>query len=257
MFIADIHTHTGSQADFIFFEHGISGLVKTMDSCGIDKIITADLDAMIHGHYEKSAEASNEHYEKSGGRILSYLIYNPNAIKTCLKVMENSVGNRPVFKGIKIHPSSHGCYADSELYEPAWAFAQQYHLPILSHTWALSSYNPSQRFSVPQRFVKYIEKYPSVKLVMGHSGGRYQGITEACAMAWKYENIYLDTAGDVYDPSLFEYMVKNAGGGKIMFGSDMNWFEPSCQIGMLLGADIPEADKARIFGGNAAELFDI
>jgi predicted TIM-barrel fold metal-dependent hydrolase len=134
--------------------------------------------------------------------------------------------------------------------------AKKYGLPILSHTWALTS-NPKQKFSVPERFERFLEEYPEVNFIFGHSGGRVEGIKTAVEIGTRHKNAYYDIAGDIYDRRLIEYIAGHVGADHLLFGSDVPWFDPARQMGMVLGANLTTEEKALILGGNASRLFGI
>ncbi len=162
----------------------------------------------------------------------------------------------PTFVGIKIHPSDNGCYADDEAFRPVYEIAKKYGYPIMSHTWALTS-NPKQKLAVPELFGKFIREYPEVNLIFGHSGGRVEGIKKAVEIGMQYNNVYYDTAGDIYDRRLIEYIAGHVGADHLMFATDLPWFDPASQMGMVLGAELSTREKELILGENAAKLFHI
>lgn len=254
--IIDTHVHLGHINQFYFYDVSVSRMLKKMDSLNISACINAHNESLVLGNLEKGIIESKNAYEESEGRILNYFVYDPSQATLSLNLMEKCF-NSKIFKGIKIHPSVHRTYADDSLYAPAWQFAADSGLPIMSHTWALSSYNDSQKYAIPIKFKDYIEKFPNVTFICGHSGGRYSGITEAAKLAACYHNVYLDTAGDVYDYGFIEYLAGTAGAGKILFGSDVQWFDPATQLGMVLGADLSEEDKGKILFRNAGLVFGI
>lgn len=92
-------------------------------------------------------------------------------------------------------------------------------------------------------------------MILGHAGGRYEGHLAAAALARAHPNVYLDLAGDGYALGLVEYLVAEVGAGRILYGSDLTWIDPRTQLGMILDAEIPEADKAKILRDNAVRLF--
>lgn len=254
--IIDSHIHLGYTPDFWFYDTTIDRLLAEMDRLQIDYVINAHSEALIQGNFKKSCDACLDAYAKSSGRIMSYHVYNPKYSTLCLDLMDH-YNQADIFKGIKIHPSMHGFFADDPAYDPVWQYARDHDLPILSHTWSLSAYNPVQRFSVPERFIPYIEHYPTVPFICGHAGGRYDSIITAAGLAARYPNVYLDIAGDVYTCDLIRYLVDHCQADKILFASDMLWFNPATQIGMILAADLTEWQADMILGGNASRIFKI
>ena len=92
-------------------------------------------------------------------------------------------------------------------------------------------------------------------LILGHAGGRYRGHLAAAALAGRYPNVFVDTAGDCYALGLIEYLVNQVGAGRVLFGSDITWIDARTQLGMILDADLPTEAKQKILGENAARVF--
>jgi len=252
----DSHFHLGYAPNLYFYDVTIESCLKIMDYLNISYCINAHSIGLISGNLRNGMEEDLKAYEQSKRRILSYFIFDPNKAKECIEIMDGYF-NKEIFKGVKIHPSWHGVYADDPKYNVIWDYARKKKLPIISHTWAISSYNPVQKYSYPPRFESYIAQYPEVTFICGHSGGRYEGIVQCVKLAKKYNNVYLDTSGDVYNNRLIEYLVKEISSQRILFGSDAFWIDGRTQMGMILGADISLQEKEDILCKNAIRIFDI
>lgn len=252
--IIDIHTHFGYSTEFFCPDSSWKTAMDKMDVAGCDLVINSHALGWMHNDQAGCVENGLRLWEQSGHRIYNYLHYDPRHAEECGRFIQQYADD-PAFVGIKIHPSWHETPADDISYQQVWELADAYRLPILAHTWTASPTNPRQAFAVPQRFTAYVEKYPRVSLIMGHAGGRTGGIRIAAQIAAQYPNVYLDTAGDVYNLRLIHYLASIAGPEKILFGSDMNWFDPMAAMGMILGADISDENKALIMGGNAQRVF--
>jgi predicted TIM-barrel fold metal-dependent hydrolase len=253
--IIDSHAHF-SDSSVLVYDRSLARCLETMDRLGIDCMIQSLSKALIgHPDFDGHIEECDELFEKSGKRVYSYFAFNPLMVDFCTKLIEDNYKD-PAFVGIKIYPPDLEIYADDERYRPAYELAQKYDLPIMSHTWALTS-NPKQRYTVPERFEKFIREYPKVNFIFGHSGGRVEGIKSAVEIGTRYPNAYYDIAGDVYDRRLIEYIVSHVGSDRLMFATDLPWFDPASQMGMVLGANLSTKEKELILGENAAKLFRI
>jgi uncharacterized protein len=193
-------------------------------------------------------------YEESGGRLWYLGVFDPRGAEECLRVLTEAAAWSG-FAGLKLHPSLHRTFADDPGYQRAWAFAAERHLPILTHSWSISEHNPAQRYSTPERFEGYVRKFPQVRLVLGHAGGRGSGRREAVRMANEYPNVFLDFAGDIYCYRLIETLVESVPTEKILFGSDFPWMAPSTQLSRVLLADIDDQTKRRILVDNALAVY--
>ena len=255
--IIDTHSHFDDLA-VMSFDQSLKHHLDMMDRLGIDCLIQSLARALGRENcvnFDGYAEKCLELYERSGKRIFSYFVYTPFKSDFCIGMIEEYIGD-PAFVGIKIHPADNYRYADDEAFRPVYETAKKYGCPIMSHTWALTS-NPKQKYAVPERFEKFIREYPEVNLIFGHSGGRIEGIKTAAEIGERYKNVYFDIAGDIYDRALIKYIAGRVGADRLLFASDLPWFDPASQMGMVLGADISTDDKALILGENAAKLFSI
>jgi predicted TIM-barrel fold metal-dependent hydrolase len=256
--IIDSHAHFADKAVHIFEPDFMKLCLDTMDRLGVDYMIRSLGKALGHGphaDFDRHVEEGSEIFEESGKRVFSYFVYTPFHSDFCIKMIEENHDN-PAFVGIKIHPSVNNFYADEEAFRLVYEVAKKYGFPILSHTWALTS-NPNQKYSVPERFERFIREYSEVNFIFGHSGGRVEGIKKAVEIGTRYKNAYYDIAGDIYDRRLIEYICSHVGADHLLFGSDLPWFDPASQMGMVLGANLTTEEKELILGGNASKLFGI
>ena len=69
-------------------------------------------------------------------------------------------------------------------------------------------------------------------------------------------NVYFDTAASplLYDPRVFEVGVTLVGAAKVLFGSDFPLLTARRLLKQVEDADLSDADKAAITGGNAQKL---
>ena len=254
--IIDAHIHIGAMYSFYNYQRSLDDLLEVMDLLHIRYAISSHSAALLHGDLALGVEESLRAYESSGGRILSYHLFNPWIPERCLKVMDK-YNDRAIFKGIKIHPSWHGVPADDERFDVVWQYAREHGLVLKSHTWDISLTNPIQRYSFPALFETYLERYPQVPFIFAHSGGHPRGIREAARLGKLFENTYFDTAGDIFHARFVEYLVETVGAERILFGSDYAMMDPRQMMGAVLGAELSLEAKTKILRGNAARLFDI
>lgn len=73
----------------------------------------------------------------------------------------------------------------------------------------------------------------------------------------EFKNVYVDLAGDYFNNGLIEFLVKTIGSDKVLFGSDVNWIDPRCNLGPILSAKIKDEDKTRILRLNAIKAFPV
>ncbi len=87
---------------------------------------------------------------------------------------------------------------------------------------------------------------------MGHSG--YGEWDRAIGVARDYEHVYLELTAAYHVNGIIERMVREAGSHKILFGTDLPWFDPHYGIGCVVWAKIADEDRHNILHRNAERL---
>lgn len=254
-FIVDSHMHTGPPGVFFTPKYSLEHYVSLMDKCQIQYAVCSHLPLVIEGNW-LDTDSADKAFQQSQGRIYSLCTYNPNAAKESLKAM-GKMCKSPAVVGMKIHPSWHGVQGSSNKYDPAWQFAADNDLTVLTHSWSISDYNPAQKLSTPGQFEKFVDAFPRVRFVLGHCGGKETGRLEAIRMINEYQNVYADFAGDLFDCQLIETLIEAVPCDKILFGSDFSWFDPRCNITRVLLADISDEQKLSILRLNALAVYKL
>jgi len=255
-FIIDAHAHLGLTPTFYFPDISLPKVLSVMDNLQIEKAVQAHTLTLIYRDFESGIEESKKAYRESGGRILNYVVFDPNYSEKTLALCRECLGEDG-FVGIKIHPVGHACPGDDERYRPVWELAEARRTVLLSHTWSRSATNPAQNISVPPLFEKYLKEFPNVKFIFGHAGGRYPAHLEVARLVREYENAFLDIAGDSFSLDLIEWFAGEVGAGKILYASDFTWCDPGAQIGMVVGSQVSEDEKLKILRGNAEHVFGL
>jgi predicted TIM-barrel fold metal-dependent hydrolase len=86
---------------------------------------------------------------------------------------------------------------------------------------------------------------------MAHlGGGGWRGVQDVKP----YPNVLIDTSGAQPQAGLVEYAVRELGADRVLFGSDWPIRDFATQMARVTGARLPERDRRRILGLNAARL---
>jgi len=246
--IIDAHTHMGPYFNFHIPNNDADGMVKVMDRLGISLACTSP-HAGITPDFRLGNDIAYKAMQDYPGRFFGYITINPNYPEDIPQELERCY-NRSM-RGIKIHPSSHGYPANGANFSPMWEFAQEKGLPVLAHSWAGDG-NCS-----PTVLGKVAEQYPSVTIILGHSGGTMSGYYESIEVAKKRENIFLETCCSTVIYGIIEMLVNKIGADRILFGSDMPFVNANAQIGKILYAKISDEDKRKILGLNMARVLGL
>ena len=157
--------------------------------------------------------------------------------------------------GIKVHPAAHRTYASDPRYAEAFRLAAKYGKPIMSHTWEVSTYNPTQKYSCPHLFESHLKAFPQVSLVLGHAGGRPSTMPEVSYLCAHYPKVSVDLAGDYFHRGVIHTLAREIGTERIMFASDINWIDPRCTLGMLLQSDLTDGALLDILVNNSRRVY--
>ena len=226
---------------------------KVMDKYACEKIFLAASEALFFN--ENGEKLTNGLREFAPGRFYYFSLFNPNQTSDeYLFKLKRSLRN-PDCIGIKIHPPTHKVEADDDRYELVFKIAEEFQKPIMTHSWDISDYNPVQYMSHPDRFRKHIEKYHKMPFVLGHAGGRPGAFDATVQVCKDFSNVYVDFAGDYYHNGVIEAFADKIGADRILFASDVNWFDPRCNLGLFLGANLPDEDIYKMLRTNAEKIY--
>jgi len=250
--IIDTHLHLGYLSGLNMPQEPDSAIVGQYKKYGISK-------AIFSHHYAISSvefglRCTMHALEKYKGNFFAYLVFNPNFEKKSLEIIKEYVNHEAV-AGVKIHPSWHSCYPYDERYSKFWEFADREGLVVLTHSWNPNVSNKSQKFSDPLFFEKIANAHPGLKIILAHAGGRGDYLYKVIDLIINNDNLYVDFAGDIFEPFLIRDYVKRAGSEKLLFGTDLPWLDLRYYLSNILNAEISDSDRANIFGLNAARLF--
>ncbi|MBE6377181.1 MAG: hypothetical protein E7050_12110 [Lentisphaerae bacterium] len=258
-FIIDAHAHTSNAPGFTPFHIPVVGLTwkgwePILNFYGIKTLLNAPNISFKVGN-PTSIEAEGKLACESNGRIRLFEIIDPRD-PNCIERMKTAL-ELPECIGIKIHPQVHTTWASDDRYESVFELAGKYNKTVMSHTWEISYYNPRQKFSCPWLFEEHIKKHPETNFVLGHAGGRPSTFFEVRELCRKYPQVSMDLAGDYFHNGMLENMASAVGADRIMFGSDIDGFDPRCPLGMVLGSSLSDDEVRLILCENAKRIYHL
>jgi predicted TIM-barrel fold metal-dependent hydrolase len=246
-FIIDFHGHIGPYR--AFYNPGVSAddLLAMMDRMGIDMSVQFS-NAVMSSDHVLGNKAVKEVSDLYPDRIIPFAAVNPRYPEEASNELKYYCGECG-WKGIKIHPSGNNYPVNGKLYAPIWEFAAEHSRVVISHSWDEPTCNALA-------FDEVATNYPDVTIVLAHCiMPDFKGAVE---LALKHPNIYLELTAAAPLNGLIEWMTETIGVDKIIYGSDLGgWFSPGHGMGPILYADIPDDDKCKILGANAAKILKI
>ncbi len=166
------------------------------------------------------------------------------------------------FKGLRIVPWLWNLPPTDAHYWPLFVKCIELDIPFLTQVGHTGPLYPSE----VGRPIPYIDtvalKFPALRIVCGHIG--HPWTAEMVAVAWKHENIYIDTSAHLpkyYPPELIRF-ANTTGRKKVMFGTNfpqLGW--ERCVESVANDLSGPEGLKKEVLedfmGGNARRVLNL
>ena len=153
------------------------------------------------------------------GRLRAYCGINPNYPDLVAQDLATYDEYPDVYVGLKMLADYHGFPLTHERYRAAWELADRKALPVLIHTWGHSP------FDGPEIVRQIAERYPNVRLLIGHSC--HDEWDKAVALVNDFPNLYFELCAVLDERGILEKFVKEAGSERIVFGTDLPVVQPS------------------------------
>lgn len=241
--VIDCHCHMGDWQHFHVPNGSAEGMLESMDALGTD-IACVTAHCAIGPDYIHGNNMVIDAVRKYPDRFLGYITINPNYPEDIKNELDRGFAIDGMF-GVKLHPGTHDKPIEHRNYHIAYEVANHKKCVVLIHVWGKG----------PVRTVgKMADQYPDISFVMGHGGADIEGMEAAAEVVGSHKNVYVDIAISRAREGNVEWLVKNMGSDKVLYGTDMPFFDPRPTLGRLAFADLTETDKKNIFGLNMERL---
>lgn len=122
---------------------------------------------------------------------------------------------------------------------------------IMQHTWFKTGGKTGPGQSTPAELAQIAGRYPRHPFVCAHAGGEWQ---QGIRAVRETENVLVETSGFDATAGFLEMAVRELGDERILFGSHLPSRSLGTELGKVLGADLSEASRRRILGGNLRRI---
>jgi predicted TIM-barrel fold metal-dependent hydrolase len=238
--IIDFHGHPGRWGNGVAIPENV---IPAMDAGGVDRSVLFNI---WHPEGTTGNSDTAELVATNPDRFIGFAFVSPVMPERMVPELERAI-DQLGFLGIKLYPP----FTNINLNEPAWfpiyEFANERRLPLIWHTGIEAEAMPCYVAEVAKRF-------PRANFICGHSGNCPPMRRMAIDAARECENVFLETCSTFRTPGAIEQLVDEAGADRVLFGSDLPLMDPRSQIGKIITADIDDAAKRLVLGGNAARL---
>jgi uncharacterized protein len=240
--VIDMHSHIG-RAAFTIPDTTAEGIVEVMARTGVAVTVTTAMLPMSEAEYDAANARVLEATHTHAGRILGY--YRPFPASPAVSLEEAGRRIDAGFVGLKLHNVNGFPYTHPS-YTPYLEAANARRMPVLFHSWG-----QEEEF---KQFRALSEQYPDLSLLLAHTGSN--NVTEYERIGRECGNVYLELALSRTPRGLVARLVENVGADKVVWGSDICFISQAHQLGKVLGARMPEEDRAAVLGGNARRILD-
>jgi uncharacterized protein len=231
---------TGGNPDAPPRRFDVDRLLGRMDAAGVDMAMVCSLAQRIENDFIAGLAAAHPDRLFGFGQIM------PQADGAIDEI--HALAERPGILGLKLHPSLHGYHmADHGLLDPVWAACREAGLAILVN--ALDD-----AFVTPLAIEEISRGFPEVPVLIAHMGAVWN-VPEACIVAARNDNIYLETSATLLSDVRVAYA--RVGPEKIVMGSEYPGSDFDLERMKIAKAIEDPTDRALVEGGNIARILGI
>ncbi len=246
--VVDVHVHLGNWG-----KHGMSDdldrLLRLFDSAGIDR---GCVNCIFHGDASRGNDIVARAIARHPDRLTPVAFVTPHFPEEIVDELDRAfdeIGCR----FLKIYPTYYQKPLTDPGWEPVFEWCDDRGAVIMTHA---KLHWETETTSLSERYARFSKLYPNVSWLLNHIGGGGANRDQAVAAVHSGPNVYLDTASAGVHTGI-EYIVREAGDGRVVYGSDSPLFDPRHQVGTIATANLPEESKRKVLGLNAMRLLGL
>lgn len=237
-------------------EEGLTAeqIIESMDRAGIHKLMLCAWHRpgrWVH-HNDDVAEMVSRYPD----RFVGVAAVNLEKPLEAVRELERAVKELG-FKALRVVPWLWGRPPNDKLYFPLYVKCVELGIPFCTQVGHTGPLMPSDT----GRPVPYLDEvaltFPELTIVGGHIG--YPWTDEMIGLAWKHENVYIDTSAYLprYYPAQLIHYVKTYGQDKVLFGTNFPQLSLEKCVEQVKEIGLPPEIEAKFFGRNAARVFKL
>lgn len=239
--VIDAHAHLGATWPE---EHTVATpaeAIAMMDRCGIEKACSST-SRYLRFDFREGNRATREVMREFPDRVLGFCLADPRRSQESLAELGRRLGDEG-FVGIKIHSSHTGVPYNDARYNEIYEKAQDYGVPVLAHTFSDVEVNV---------LLDAAGRFSELPFIVGHSGGYMWPLCLDAVAATP--NAYFDVCCSCQDAGRVEAFVAAAGAERVLFGTDLPFLAPACDLSQVVHARLTREEKSLILGGNIRRI---
>lgn len=218
------------------------GVVERNRKLGVQKTCISAWTA-IWGDYRLGNEDTIHAMQHFPNEIIGYAALDPNYV-TDWQAEFDYYYRQHRFSGMKPYFPRMGLPYNDPLFEPWWEFGNAHRLIALMH--------PSDNFI--SEMEDLASRFPQVQFLLAHSGWSWKVARQHIDLARRFSNCFLEITFTSVIAGIIEFIVREVGAERVIYGSDAPMRDPAPQFGWVAYAGISESEKRLVFGQNMAKI---
>jgi len=182
------------------------------------------------------------------GRLRGYGCINPRYPETARQELER-VFLSGRLHGYKPYPPRHRVPILDLRHRPMLEWCDRQGLPVLCHGWM-----SGEQYVTPDDLDVLASMYPNASFLAAHAGGCWEFAEALVPVIRRHRNVYAEVTYPDTSYGMIEYLVRELGADRVVFGSDGLLVDPAPQLGWVGWARIPVEDKRKVLGLNMARV---
>jgi len=252
--VIDVHVHLGNS---LALEVGgdVKRLVEIMDKNAIDKAILSPIPGYINPYGIRDTMKQNDAIAEAVNKY-------PQRFPCGLGSVEPRYGERGLdevdriakelkLRGLMFHNDWHGVPLDNPIMFSLVGRAATHNMIILAHTSHFTVMEP------PFRLARLAEVFPQTTFINAHPALDITHLPHSIEVSRKNKNIYLDTCFFLHLLWPIEKIVKELGGDRLLFGSDIPYYDECIDKIIVERSGVSDEIKEKIFWRHAAKIFGL
>ncbi len=244
------HSHMG-QVPGDTPEERMAFLVKCMDRVGVERLILSQGYSSMEHPTEENFREENDRVMRAvkafPDRAYGSVYLTPEKLEFSLQEFDRCVRDGPMIMIGEIEADARCNIPDMD---PIAERAVAMDVVILQHEWLKTQGNEPNE-STPMDVVELAKRHPKLQIVCAHTGGNWELGIRAIRST---KNVYCGIAGSDPTSGFVEMAVRELGPERVIYGTDEGGRSYASQMAKVLGANIPDAHKELILGGNLRRL---
>ncbi|MCL2058062.1 MAG: amidohydrolase [Oscillospiraceae bacterium] len=242
-YILDFHAHMHNLASMYLPAFSPELMIEVMQRCNTKLTVFCSHMAMAYAEFEEGYNLNVA--KRFPGHFLAYHAVIPGRtdFKAAIARLE---ANKAYYLGMKMHADTDQTPLTSDAYKPFMEYLDANRLPALLHTWGGSKYDGVDEVAT------IATRYPGAIFICGHSF--HDDWKNGAELIKNHPNLIAELTAVMDNRGAIELLCAEVGSERILFGTDVPWFDTHHGVGAVLSADITDDDRRNIFYRNGEKL---